>query len=267
MPGVQRVVLQRASVGEADRPRLDARQPVDRVEMRGGQPRVLAARQEHDPRHRRGHVPAQAAQRRGRHLAYRRGLVTVVALDHHVGLEQHRLQRHRLLVQRIEHRLQHVAGDRLAALDGVIAVHQHFRLDNGHEPLFLAERGVAGKRVGVGGDAHPARVLVGDPQHRAPLGEPGAEPAVGGQPLAQAIEPLGHRLLGRAGERLGSHVHLHARQHALLGQHLRQRPAARGVLVDGLVLQDDAADELGLAGRGEQHLAVGAASLLRGRNT
>ena len=46
-----------------------------------------------------------------------------------------------------------------------------------------------------------------------------------------------------------------------LGEDLAQRGAVVGLLADGLVVQDDAADELGHPRRGEEHLAVDAADL------
>jgi hypothetical protein len=46
-----------------------------------------------------------------------------------------------------EHGIEHRAGDLLAALDRVLSVHQHFRLDDRHEVLLLAERGVSPEGV------------------------------------------------------------------------------------------------------------------------
>src|SRR5262249_31291892 len=71
--------------------------------------------------------------------------------------------------------------------------------------------------------------------------------------------PFRDGLAREAGERLGAGIDLDSGDDALLGQVLRKRRAVLGLLADGLVVKNDAADRLGRAGRGEQHLAVGAA--------
>ena len=48
-----------------------------------------------------------------------------------------------LVVELVEDRVQRVLGHVVAALDRVVAVHQHLGLDDRHEPGLLAERGVA----------------------------------------------------------------------------------------------------------------------------
>src|SRR5436190_1684101 len=87
-------------------------------------------------------------------------------------------------------------------------------------------------------------------------------PAVFDEPLAQAVEPLGDGLAAETGERLRAQVHLDTRDDPLLRQVLRERRAVPGLLADGLVVQDDAADRLGGAGGREQHFPIGAAMLL-----
>ena len=82
-------------------------------------------------------------------------------------------------------------GDLIAAVDVVIAVHQHFGLDDRHDAFVLAQRGIAGERMRIGADAGIARHGAGpDIDHRAPLGELGAERAIFGEPFAQAVEAL-----------------------------------------------------------------------------
>ena len=82
-----------------------------------------------------------------------------------------------------------------AALDRVVAVHQHLGLDDRHDARFLAQRGVARERVRVHVDAVRRRDAVADVDvRRAPLGEARAELAVLGEPLAQAVETLGDGL-------------------------------------------------------------------------
>src|ERR1700681_761108 len=61
---------------------------------------------------------------------------------------------------------------------GVSTVHQHFRLDDRNDAFLLAERGVARERVLIGDDRRIARDALADVDHRAPLRELGAEPAI-----------------------------------------------------------------------------------------
>ena len=75
-----------------------------------------------------------------------------------------------------------------AALDVVVAVHQHFRLDDRHDVGRLAERGVAGQRVGVGLDGALLGMPSADVDHRAPLGEAGALVVILRQALGQPVE-------------------------------------------------------------------------------
>ena len=99
---------------------------------------------------------------------------------------------------------------------------------------------------------------------RAPLGEAGTERVVLGEALAQAVEALGDGLAVGAGQRLGAEVDLDAGDDALALEQLHQRRAVGGVLADGLVEEDDAADVVADVLRGEQHLAVVAPVLLGG---
>src|SRR5262249_23974756 len=102
MPCLQSRILKRPPVGEADLPRLGAREPVDCVQRDGGQSRMLTARQEHAARHRRRHVPAQAPQGRGRNLIYRGLALALLAREDHVGLEQYFFERDSLLEEGVE---------------------------------------------------------------------------------------------------------------------------------------------------------------------
>ena len=99
--------------------------------------------------------------------------------------------------ERVEDGLQHEVGDDLAAFDRVIArlpVHQDFRLDDRNDAGLLAERRVAGKRLGILLHRAPARQHVRNRDHAAPFGETGAEAMIFLQPLAQAVQPFGDRL-------------------------------------------------------------------------
>ena len=112
----------------------------------------------------------------------------------------------------------------------------------------------------VGHDAVVARHVRPDVDHRAPLGEFRAEPAVFDQPLAQTVEPLGDDLARTERQRLDSLVDLDTGQRAGLFDQLDQRRAVLGVLADGLVIEDDAGNIFRHRfGRAEQKFAVVAA--------
>ena len=112
--------------------------------------------------------------------------------------------------------------------------------------------------------ARHARQLVGDADDRPPFGEAGAHAVILREAIPQPVEPLGDGLLGGAGERLCAGIDLDAGNDALAREDLGERRPVGALLTDGLVIQDGAADELGRAWRGEQHLAVRAPALLGG---
>jgi hypothetical protein len=96
-------------------------------------------------------------------------------------------------------------------------------------------------------------------QDGAPLGEARAQGVVPGDAIAQAVQPLRHLLTRSAGEGLGAAVDLDPGNDALRSEQLGERGAVRCALVDCLVEEDDAADELLGAFRREEDLAVDAA--------
>jgi len=126
-------------------------------------------------------------------------------------------------------------GDLGAALEGVVAVHEHLGLDDRDEPRLLAEGGVARERVGVGVDAVRGRDTGPDRDDGAPLGEAGAEPAVLGQAVAEPVQALGDQLAGAAGQGPRPLVDLDPRNHPSLGEEIPERRAVVGLLPDGLV--------------------------------
>jgi hypothetical protein len=145
----------------------------------------------------------------------------------------------------------------------VRTVHEHFGFDDRHDVLFLAQRRVAGERVGVGFDRKRRRYAGADIDHRPPLGKARAELKIFDQPLAQAVQSLGDGLGRKAGQRLGAHVDLDARHDAELGQMLSKRHARTGFLPQRFVVQDHTADPLLDARRRKQQLAVGLAVIGR----
>ena len=79
-------------------------------------------------------------------------------------------------------------GDVVAAVDVVVAVHQHFGLDDRHDLRGLAERGVARERVRVGVDRGVGRDARADVDHRAPFREARALLVIFRQPIGELVE-------------------------------------------------------------------------------
>ena len=231
-------------------------QRVHRVEVGGRILVGLAAGEEDDPRHRRGNVPLEAADRLNRDLFVRRLLRALVAREDHVRLQQDPLWVNTLVAQLGEHGVEGARRDLEAALERVVAVHQHFGLDDRDEPGFLRQRGVARECVGVRPDAVLARNPLADRDHGAPLREACTQPAVLFEPVPQTVESLRDRLALRERERLGARVDFDPRDHALGLEQLREGGSVRGALANRLVEEDHAADVLLDALCGEQQVSV-----------
>ena len=102
-------------------------------------------------------------------------------------------------------------------------------------------------------------MALADVDHRPPLGEAGAEPAIFLKPLAQAVEAFGDDFVCTERQRLRALVDLDAGNGAGLLDQLDQRRAVSGVLADGLVEENDAGNVFRHLGAAEQHFAVVAA--------
>ena len=85
-----------------------------------------------------------------------------------------------------------------------------------------------------------AVVTSGHEIHVITYREAGTEPAVFGHPLAQTVEPFGHRLAFGEGQGLGALVDFDAGQDPLVGEQFRKRRAVGSALAQGFVEQDDA---------------------------
>ena len=146
-------------------------------------------------------------------------------------------------------------------LQGMLAVHQHFRLDDGDQSSLLAQRGIASQRLRVGLDATAAGNAIANRNHRAPLGKTGAHLRILGQPFSQAIQTFGYFLSGMTCQILRTGVDFDAGNDPGIGEDLNKRSAVVLLLADRLVVEDRATDALAQAGRGHDQLPVGAPSL------
>lgn len=79
-------------------------------------------------------------------------------------------------------------GDLLAPFQVVVAVGEDFWLDDRHDPVGLADGGVAGQHVGVLEDGLVGWGLVADLQDATPLGEVAAVLLVLGATFGQVIQ-------------------------------------------------------------------------------
>jgi hypothetical protein len=160
-------------------------------------------------------------------------------------------------VELVEDGVEGLLCDLLAALDGVVAVHQHLGFDDRHQPTLLAEGRVPRQCMAVGDQAGPAGDALADGDHRPPLGEARAQADVLGDALAQPVQALGDLLAGVQRQVLGAGVDLDPRDDPVLGEKLGEGGAVERLLADGLVVEDDPADVLGEVGGAEEHVAIG----------
>jgi len=83
---------------------------------------------------------------------------------------------------------QHFLGYVATPLQSMLAVHEHFRFDNGDQSGFLAQCGIASQCLCVCLDATPAGNTIADGNHRAPTWQNG-HPFERIQPDGRAIRP------------------------------------------------------------------------------
>ncbi len=226
--------------------------------------RALASRQERDAGNRCRYLAFQRANGGLCDLLGARLLSALLAGHHHVRLENHALQKHPGGEQVFEPSVEHEVGHLLAAIQRVASVHQDFGLDDGHNPRLLAQGRVARQRFRIGVDGIPGWDSGPDIDHCAPLREFRAQLVVLGEPLAQSIESFGNGLAGKTGQRLRSQIDLDAGKHSMLCEIDRKRYPVLGLLADGLVIHDDAADVFRGTGSGKQHFPVRAPILFGG---
>src|SRR5207247_4427075 len=98
--------------------------------------------------------------------------------------------------------------------------------------------------------AGPAWPCIVDTNDRAPFGKTCAHLPVIRKPIAQSIESFGDGLAGPTRQALCAGIDFYAGYDALIRQHISQGRSSRTLLMDRLVLHDDAADELGGIRRG-----------------
>src|ERR1043165_7175751 len=120
----------------------------------------------------------------------------------------------------------------------MIAVHQNLRLNDRHQPSFLAECCEYGERLRVSVDAGLSWNTLADRNDRAPLGEARSKLPILLKSLAKAIESLRDLFSGEFGEGYSALVHFDTWDDALLCQHFGHENAVPCLLTQRLIKQD-----------------------------
>ncbi len=165
-------------------------------------------------------------------------------------------------VKLVENRSQDFLGYLAATLQGMLAVHEHFRLDDGDESGFLAQRGIASQRIRVGLDAASAGNAIAQGKHRAPLGKAGTHLKILLEADTQSVQTLGDFLSRVTGHVLGTDVNLDAGNDSRIDDDFDKGSAVFRLLADRFVVEDRPTDALAEAGRGHDQLPIGAPGLL-----
>ena len=126
----------------------------------------------------------------------------------------------------------------------MFSVHQHFRLDDRHQMLFLAERGVSPKGVCIRNHTRSARQRIRNTKNGSPLGKASTHVTVRCEAVAKPVEPFGNRFAGRTGQRLGPRVNLDAWNNAVTCQNLGKRCPLGALLAYSFIIHGYAADVL-----------------------
>ena len=166
-------------------------------------------------------------------------------------------------MQRVEHFVQNSLGDLGTAVDAVVAVDQDLGLNDRHDATLLADRGIAGKRFGVGLNRNPTRKGVGHVVDGAPFREACALLLVTIKALRQSVQPLGDFVTGCVGQWNLAGIDLDPRHDALVCRQLRYRRPVVGPLTQCFLIKDDATDEFTEPRRCQQHEAIDSSILLR----
>ncbi len=215
---------------------------VDRIQTSRCEFTGLTARKEDDSWHRGRDGSQQAARRYIRNLLNGRLLRTVRSGQYHVRFEDQGLQLHPLREQLFKDSTQHCFRDRRASLERVTALHQHLWFHDRDEACLLTEPSITSECMRIRRDTPPARNAVCDGEDCPPFCEARTHLGILRQPLAQTIQTLGNLLSGEGGKLLCAEVNLNAGKDSECAQSLSEGSAIVLLLVNGLIVKNDAAD-------------------------
>ena len=192
--------LESATVGESHFPGSAdfGRQPVDGVEVHRRLFIVLPAGQKHDARDRRRDGAAEAGDGFFGHFIGVGSVSGVLARNNHVGFEERAFQIDPLESKLVVDFTQGRHRGLEALVYAVVSVHQNFGRYDRNQIGLLAQGGESGQQMRVGLDAVSAWDAVADGDDRPPLGEPGAQFVILGQPVSKAVQAVGDKLAAGA---------------------------------------------------------------------
>src|SRR5450759_843664 len=149
-----------------------------------------------------------------------------------------------------------------ALRQSMVALQEHFRLDDGNQSGFLAQRSITSQCLRISLDATPAGNACVQSNHRTPLGKTGAHLKVFSQAVAQSVQTFGDFLSGMACHVLCTGVNFDAGNNSGIGDDFDKGSAICLLLADRLVVEDRATNALTETGRGRNQLPIGAPGLL-----
>src|SRR5208283_3305546 len=148
----------------------------------------------------------------------------------------------------------------------MLAVHEHFRLDDGDQTGFLRQGSIASQRMRIGFNTAPARNGIADGNNRAPLGKTGTHLRVLSQAGAQSIQALGYFLTWVTSHIFRAGVNLDTWHDTRIGYDFNKRSTIFPGLTDGLIIKDDATDKLTQTRSGHNQFPVRTAGFFSLRN-
>lgn len=168
----------------------------------------------------------------------------------HVGFKERPFKKHMVVVERLVDRREHRLSDGLghhqeAPVNVVWPVCEHLQVNDGHQPVLLADDGVAGQALSILLDGQLQRLGGADLKDGTPLGEVSAGLVVLAAPGAEGIKALSGGLTVGSGELDGD---------AVLLEDLDEGLAVGGFLVECLLEEDDAGEVGEGVGVGEEEL-------------
>jgi hypothetical protein len=184
---------------------------------------------------RRERISRDTAQGTG-HQFHRFLLGAVRTRKRHIGLQDHTFQHHSLSVKLLENRSPNLFTDFATTLQGVLTLHQHFRLYHGNQSAFLTQRGVSGQCLRVSLDTASARNPFAYRNHSAPFGETGAHLQILSQAAAQSVQALRDFLAQMKRQVFRADVDFYPGNDSRFLDHLNEGRAIVLPLADGLVV-------------------------------
>lgn len=216
LPSFQNGSLQRASVRERQRPRLLSFVLVDGVQIDAGVHFRLTSGQEDDSGHSSGQSTLQSGHRSASDLLRADLLRARLSGRDHVRLQQRPLQIDVVIGQRFVNVRQHLFGHLLTTVQIVVAVLQHFRLNDRDQFIRLTNGSVTSQNVSVLQHGQMRRRMLSDGQHATPFSETTPAVVIFFATFGQFVQTLSGSLADGSGQRDDAGVDFYAGNNAVL---------------------------------------------------